>query len=400
MIQTPSQAKTIESKYHVFGTRLKAAREALGIDHKEVAAQLFLHATIIQMLESGQFKAGLPLLFVRGYIRSYSKFLEIPDAEVKAALDLLNPDALSDEAKSEITQQTKPVKKSEKHNNRINKTTISMSAAILIIGCTLSFWWLAPDLFRPLTQTTEVITKQTRTKLAIISKPQKATKLNTYKNEILIFNQPIVECVSTLIAFILVFLFGMRKASKASPKARVNQQNNSRPALILSSTRSPGITQQFFMMLKNHQSFAFFSFIIVSSIVGVTINWQHQEMKPTPSKLPMVVSKTEAPVAQAPTEAAPIILNLDDLPDALESADFNAVLQTQFKINALQALVNQLDQYQQTANDIAVSLTDPVTPLGELGTKYPKYKKSYRRNVPAYLNYTSTVNSRTSATPV
>lgn len=49
------------------------------------------------MLESGDLDPGLPLTFVRGYIRNYSKLLSIPDNEVKLALEALQPKPVTEE---------------------------------------------------------------------------------------------------------------------------------------------------------------------------------------------------------------------------------------------------------------------------------------------------------------
>lgn len=79
------------NKHAPFGVRLKSAREALGMDRKDVASQLRLHETVIIMIESGEFKTDLPLTFIRGYIRNYSKLMEIPEKELNEALELLKP---------------------------------------------------------------------------------------------------------------------------------------------------------------------------------------------------------------------------------------------------------------------------------------------------------------------
>src|SRR4029079_7493438 len=104
--------------------------------------------------------------------------------------------------------------------------------------------------------------------------------------------------------------------------------------------------------------------------------WQHQQTKHLDPIRQVIVTTTTKPV-QSPE------VRLEDLPDIFTPIDFNQTLQTNFKINAIQALINQLDHYEQAVNDIRIDLTDPNPPLGELGEKY---KKKPRRNVPAYLN--------------
>lgn len=74
-----------------FGARLKSAREAMHLETKDVAAQLRLNERIILMLESGQYDDELPLTFLKGYIRSYGKLLQLSDDEIKQVVEPLQP---------------------------------------------------------------------------------------------------------------------------------------------------------------------------------------------------------------------------------------------------------------------------------------------------------------------
>src|SRR3990167_10416411 len=74
-----------------FGTQLKAARETLHLERKDIAAHLRLNEKMIGELENEHYPDDIPLTFLRGYLRSYAKFLEIPDAEVTKALEQVLP---------------------------------------------------------------------------------------------------------------------------------------------------------------------------------------------------------------------------------------------------------------------------------------------------------------------
>lgn len=69
-----------------FGDRLKSAREDLRLELKDVASQLRLREGIIDMLEKGMYSDDIPVTFLRGYLRSYAKFLDIPETELNSAL--------------------------------------------------------------------------------------------------------------------------------------------------------------------------------------------------------------------------------------------------------------------------------------------------------------------------
>jgi len=69
-----------------FGMRLKMARESLNLSQKEAAAHLHLSPTIIQILETEDFRNAPPATFMRGYLRSYGRLLNLSEEEVNVAL--------------------------------------------------------------------------------------------------------------------------------------------------------------------------------------------------------------------------------------------------------------------------------------------------------------------------
>lgn len=73
------------------GEKLRQTREKRGFSIGEVAERLKLPARQIEGLESGNYE-GLPeLIFVRGFLRTYGRFLELDDKEVAAYLDRIMP---------------------------------------------------------------------------------------------------------------------------------------------------------------------------------------------------------------------------------------------------------------------------------------------------------------------
>lgn len=75
----------------LFGAKLQAAREASGLERKDIAAQLRLNERFIVMMEQGQFGTDVPLMFIRGYLRAYSKLLHLPEETGTQALEALKP---------------------------------------------------------------------------------------------------------------------------------------------------------------------------------------------------------------------------------------------------------------------------------------------------------------------
>lgn len=68
------------------GSRLKRAREACQLSEKEAAIRLHLNPKIIAIMESEDFENGPPATFMRGYLRSYARILNIPEEEINAAV--------------------------------------------------------------------------------------------------------------------------------------------------------------------------------------------------------------------------------------------------------------------------------------------------------------------------
>lgn len=73
------------------GKRLRAAREQRGLSIGEVAERLKLPAKQIEALESGDY-SGLPeMVFVRGFLRTYGRFLNLDDNLMADCIDRIAP---------------------------------------------------------------------------------------------------------------------------------------------------------------------------------------------------------------------------------------------------------------------------------------------------------------------
>ncbi|MBB3045954.1 cytoskeletal protein RodZ [Litorivivens lipolytica] len=81
------------------GCSLREAREAAGLSQQDVADSLNLLVSNVQAIESNTFKQLNADIFVRGYIRSYARFLNL-DAEplLEAAERVLRAESRSAEA--------------------------------------------------------------------------------------------------------------------------------------------------------------------------------------------------------------------------------------------------------------------------------------------------------------
>lgn len=118
-----------------FGTRLQSAREALGMDRKEIAAKLRLNEKIIVMMETEQYPPDLPITFIRGYLRAYGKMLQMSDTEVQTALAQLH---VQPRGAMRIPNTTVPIL--PPNNDKYVVRLFSLLAFSAVIGLT-GVWW-------------------------------------------------------------------------------------------------------------------------------------------------------------------------------------------------------------------------------------------------------------------
>jgi cytoskeleton protein RodZ len=74
------------------GQQLRRAREAAGVSVDEVAYALHLEREVILDVEADDHSALGALVFIRGYLRSYARYLELDEGQVLAGLQLAEPE--------------------------------------------------------------------------------------------------------------------------------------------------------------------------------------------------------------------------------------------------------------------------------------------------------------------
>ena len=132
---TESYAKA----YEIF----KKTREARGLSLSDVANALHLTVTMIEQIEAGEFvHRHLAPVFMRGYIRSYAKYLSLPDSivdEMVSPLSIENPVKTTEKSKPTYVLQDKKqaTKPSSSHNS---KKTLAYLLVVALLIIAASFW--------------------------------------------------------------------------------------------------------------------------------------------------------------------------------------------------------------------------------------------------------------------
>lgn len=117
------------------GLRLKSAREALHLTEKEAAARLHLNVNLITIMESENFENAPPAAFLRGYLKSYARLLNVPEAEINTALKDL-ADTMPTYQKSLV-----PVLKHRPINRSDRYLRWATYAIVLMLVALVSIWW-------------------------------------------------------------------------------------------------------------------------------------------------------------------------------------------------------------------------------------------------------------------
>ena len=119
-----------------FGDKLRQAREALNLSLEDAAKAISLRPSILEQLENNEFvQKNVPSTFMKGYVRSYTKFLRIPESEwAHLTFGEAHKNDLSKNARA-----TRSVNQYSSHSRWVGTlTTIILLAAV---GMTGLWWW-------------------------------------------------------------------------------------------------------------------------------------------------------------------------------------------------------------------------------------------------------------------
>lgn len=126
--------KPESSKKTGLGERLKSAREAMQLTQKEAAARLHLNVNIISLIEDENFTNGPPATFIRGYLRSYARLLNLSENEITLTLKDLEHSIPSSNTAIPIVHM-QPRKYNERYFHWLTYVIV------LVLGVLVSVWW-------------------------------------------------------------------------------------------------------------------------------------------------------------------------------------------------------------------------------------------------------------------
>jgi len=135
-------SKTTQEAQHsaqeiTIGDKFRLAREALNLSLEAVSQAISLRPSILQDIENNRFiHHSTPATFVRGYVRSYAKFLKIADSEWLNVIDF------GDEQQNDLgknARATSSVNQYSSHNRWVGYLTALV--VLVVLGMTGMWWW-------------------------------------------------------------------------------------------------------------------------------------------------------------------------------------------------------------------------------------------------------------------
>ncbi|WP_421355739.1 cytoskeleton protein RodZ [Pseudocitrobacter faecalis] len=118
------------------GSRLRNAREQLGLSQQAVAERLCLKVSTVRDIEEDKAPAELASTFLRGYIRSYARLVHIPEEEL---LPMMEKQAPVRAAKVAPMQSFSLGKRRKKRDGWLMSFT--WLVLFVVVGLTVAWWW-------------------------------------------------------------------------------------------------------------------------------------------------------------------------------------------------------------------------------------------------------------------
>jgi cytoskeleton protein RodZ len=119
------------------GARLHQAREQKKLSVQQIADRLYLDAGVIDTIESDDYDRLPSPIFVRGYLRSYAKLLDLPAESIVEAYELIGQ-----QSPPPLTFQLKQNDQANSDNPWVKAATVVIAASLVVL---VSMWAFSPE---------------------------------------------------------------------------------------------------------------------------------------------------------------------------------------------------------------------------------------------------------------
>ena len=136
LVESAVDEVAVESILPLPGGVLRAEREARGYSIAEIAQALKFGVRQIEALENDDYASLQGTTFIRGFVRSYARYLRLDEVPLLAALEPQAPVAVADVRVVESVGAAMPVGGADG-----NKRAYGLAAAVLVLGAVAWFVW-------------------------------------------------------------------------------------------------------------------------------------------------------------------------------------------------------------------------------------------------------------------
>ncbi len=133
-----TEATQEKSAVQSTGERLRLARESKGLTQQNVAERLCLKVSTVRDIEEDKSPADLAATFLRGYIRSYARLVNVPEDDI---LPMLSKQAPVRSAKITPMHNISLGSSSRRKKRDGMLTTFTVLVILVVIGLTVAWWW-------------------------------------------------------------------------------------------------------------------------------------------------------------------------------------------------------------------------------------------------------------------
>ncbi|ARU94913.1 cytoskeleton protein RodZ [Tatumella citrea] len=133
-----TEATQEKSAVQSTGERLRIARESKGLTQQNVAERLCLKVSTVRDIEEDKSPADLAATFLRGYIRSYARLVNVPEDDI---LPMLSKQAPVRSAKITPMHNISLGSSSRRKKRDGMLTTFTVLVILVVIGLTVAWWW-------------------------------------------------------------------------------------------------------------------------------------------------------------------------------------------------------------------------------------------------------------------
>lgn len=140
-------SKPPERLHDTAGMMLRKGRESANLTHAAVSEALHLTVHYIKALENDNYSKLPGTTFVKGYLRTYARFLKLDVNAVLASYEKNNVSA------EELNNRTESLSRSQRRNDQTFRWAV-ITAVIIVAGVAAGWWFVGKDQVRPVTVAT------------------------------------------------------------------------------------------------------------------------------------------------------------------------------------------------------------------------------------------------------